>query len=158
MVRTYGLFRNCMEPYFTSFGVSGAQWGVLRTLHRAEDEGRSGLRLTDLGRRLLVRPPSVTTLIDRLERAGLVTRSTIAADLRARQVMLTPEGRQLVERILQQHPAQMQSVMAGLNEAEQKLLHRLLERLAEHLESLEPARQSSRGKSNSISSGEIVEE
>jgi DNA-binding MarR family transcriptional regulator len=136
-VRTYGLFRNRMDPYFARFGISGAQWGVLRALQRAEDEGLEGLRLTDLGRRLLVRPPSVTSVVDRLERMGLVARTPTAGDLRAKQVTLTPAGRELLARVLEHHPAQIQATLACFDEAEQQALHRLMQKLAAHLESLE---------------------
>src|SRR5262249_62377602 len=84
------------QPSFARFGVSGAQWGVLRNLHRAEEEGLSGLRLTDLGERLLIRPPSVTGVVDRLEKLGLVTRAGVPSDLRAKQGSLTPPGRHAV--------------------------------------------------------------
>lgn len=138
-VRTSGLFRNRMDPYFARFGISGAQWGVLRALQRAEDEGLQGLRLTDLGHRLLVRPPSVTNLVDRLERMSLVARTPAAEDLRAKQVTLTPAGRQLVEQVLEHHPAQIRTILACLDEAEQHQLHQLMEKLAAHLETLENA-------------------
>src|SRR5438477_8701463 len=72
LIRTFGRLDRAMEPYFASFGITSAQWGVLRNLHRAECEGKRGLRLTDLGERLLIRPPTVTGVVDRLSRAGLV--------------------------------------------------------------------------------------
>src|SRR5437588_12552015 len=74
LLRTLGLLKRVMEPYFARFGISGSQWAVLRTLLRAEAEGRKQLRLTDLGNRLLIRPPSVTGVVDRLQRMGLVAR------------------------------------------------------------------------------------
>src|SRR5437868_3671173 len=74
LVRTFGLLERVQQPYFARFGISGSQWGVLRALHRAQKENLSSLRLTDLSERLLVRPPSVTGVIDRLQRAGLVVR------------------------------------------------------------------------------------
>ena len=82
MIQTFGLMERVMQPYFAGFGISGSQWGVLRVLLRAEEEGKTGLRLSELGDRLLIRPPSVTGLIDRLERASLVTRYASATDLR----------------------------------------------------------------------------
>src|SRR5438093_9267217 len=96
MIRVFGLLEKVMQPYFARFGISGSQWGVLRTLHRAELEGLTGLRLTDLGDRLLIRPPSVTGIVDRLERVGLVVRDGSPEDLRAKLVRLTGKGRQLV--------------------------------------------------------------
>src|SRR5271157_2723712 len=89
LIRTFGLAERVMHPYFARFGISASQWGLLRNLHRAEQEGQPGLRLTELSNRLLVRPPSVTGVVDRLERAGLVVRHESAADLRAKQVGLT---------------------------------------------------------------------
>jgi DNA-binding MarR family transcriptional regulator len=136
LVRTFGLLERVMHPYFARFGISGAQWGVLRNLHRAEQEGLTGLRLTDLGKRLLVRPPSVTGVVDRLQRAGLVVRGGSLTDLRAKQVALTPEGRQLVERILAVHDQQVESLLAGLDRKEQAELQRLLAQLGQHLEGL----------------------
>src|SRR5436305_1742507 len=98
LIRTFGLAERVMQPYFARFGISGSQWGVLRNLHRAEQEGAPGLRLTELSDRLLVRPPSVTGVVDRLERAGLVTRHESTIDLRAKPVGLTAPGRRLAGR------------------------------------------------------------
>jgi DNA-binding MarR family transcriptional regulator len=134
LIRTFGLAERVMQPYFARFGISGSQWGVLRNLNRAEQEGQPGLRLKELSNRLLVRPPSVTGVVDRLERAGLVVRHESAADLRAKQVGLTGAGRQLVARILEVHEDQMQTVLAGLSETEQAELYRLLLLWRQHLE------------------------
>src|SRR5437763_15024677 len=87
LVRAFGLLERAMQPYFARFGISGSQWGVLRTLHRAEREGEAGLRLTDLSDRLQIRPPSVTGVVDRLERIGLVVRDASPSDLRAEEVV-----------------------------------------------------------------------
>jgi len=136
LVRTFGMLERVMQPHFARFGITGAQWGVLRQLHRAESEGQAGLRLTDLGERLLIRPPSVTGAIDRLERMGLVARGSMAADLRAKQVSLTVEGRQIVARALEEHPGQIEKLMRGLDTAEQADLQRLLHKLGLHLHGL----------------------
>ena len=136
LVRTLGLLERVMQPYFARFGVSGSQWGVLRTLARAEQAGETALRLVDLGERLLIRPPSVTGAIDRLERLGLVARANSPTDLRAKHVALTPQGRRLVEQVLAGHQAQYDRVKGVLSEAELRQLHRTLDRLGEHFQTL----------------------
>ena len=91
LVRTYGLLGRAMQPFFVRFGITGSQFAVLRTLRCAESEairngaiptdanGKChGLRQTELGDRLLVRPPSVTGVIDRLERQGLFRPEEVA--------------------------------------------------------------------------------
>jgi DNA-binding MarR family transcriptional regulator len=136
LVRTFGLLERVMQPHFARFGISGSQWGVLRTLGRAEVDGHTGLRMTDLSDRLLIRPPSVTGVVDRLERAGLVERKGSPTDQRSKLVGLTPAGRQLMERVLAVHEGQITNVMAALKPDEQVSLHRYLSRLGRHLESL----------------------
>jgi len=136
MIRTIGLLERAMQPFFARFGITGAQWGVLRVLHRAELEGRPGLRLTDLSERLLIRPPSVTGVVDRLERARLVARADSADDLRAKQVALTPRGRQLVAHMTELHGEHVGAVMEALTPAELGQLHDLLLRLEGHLDGL----------------------
>src|SRR6266849_311717 len=96
LIRTYGLDERVMQPHFARFGITPSQWGVLRNLHRAEQDGLPSLRLSDLGERLLIRPPSVTGLVDRLERAKLVQRDGSPTDLRTKHVGLTKAGRRLV--------------------------------------------------------------
>jgi len=134
LIRTLGLLERAMQPYFARHGISGSQWGLLRSLHRAENEGIPGLRQTDLSDRLLIRPPSVTGALDRLERAGLVSRGGSATDHRAKLVRLTAKGRNLVEHVLTGHHQQIEAIMAGLRTSEQADLHRLLHRLRQHLE------------------------
>src|SRR5207244_13585007 len=117
MIRVFGLVEKVMQPYFARFGISGAQWGVMRNLHRAEQDSLPGLRLTDLSERLLIRPPSVTGVVDRLERGGLVVRDGSPFDMRAKQVALTTKGRELVERILAVHGRQIDTVLGALSPA-----------------------------------------
>jgi DNA-binding MarR family transcriptional regulator len=133
LLRVLGLLERVMQRYFAQFGISGSQWGVLRNLHRAEQDGLPGLRLTDLSDRLLIRPPSVTGVVDRLERAGLVVRDGSPLDMRAKQVALTGKGRELVERVLTVHSRQIDTVLGVLNPSEQAELHRLLNMLEHHL-------------------------
>jgi len=150
LVRTIGLLERVMHPHFARFGISSSQWAALRALFRAELQRRGGIRVTELSEKLLIRPPSVTAMIDRLERSGLVVRDASRDDLRARQVRLTATGRKLVQQLMGVHAAQMDRALSGLTLGDQQELHRLLERLSGHLEGmLGPA---SRGAKNGTDS------
>lgn len=126
-----------MEPYFAQHGISASQWWVLRALHQAEENGEEGIRLTDLSDRLLVRPPSVTGAIDRLQRMSLVIRAVSETDQRAKLVKLTVPGRQLVERVRMGHASRVQKVLDSFTQGDQRDLRRLLDRLGDQLEELE---------------------
>lgn len=136
LIRTLGLLKRAMEPYFISHGISPAQWAVLRTLHRAKENGQCSMRLTDLSEKLLVRPPSVTGVVDRLARLSLVARQASQTDQRAKLVSLTSEGQDLVDRIRSGHAHRVQKVLCVLSAQEQNQLHGMLSRLCDHLEDL----------------------
>jgi len=133
-IRAFGLIERAMHGHFQSFGISGSQWGILRNLHRAEEAGENELRLTDLSQRLLIRPPSVTGVVARLEQVGLVLRKSTPDDLRAKRVALTAKGRALVERVLTVHGKRIARLMAALTRGEQEQLTHLLMRLSDSLE------------------------
>jgi len=136
LLRTLGLLKRVMEPHFTAIGISGPQWAILRTLHDIETASEPDVRLSDLGDRLLIRPPSVTGIVRRLTRMGLLTVTASPADQRAKTVALTDAGRDLVSSFLTRHEARIDEVFAGLDPAERDDLHRLLAQLGGHLEHL----------------------
>jgi DNA-binding MarR family transcriptional regulator len=138
ILRLIGLCRRVSDPYFARFGISAAQWAVLRILRCAEKEGPDGLRLADLVNKLLVKPPSVTNVVERLRVSGLIVRECSTNDHRAKVVRLTDAGRELVERILKNHGKQIALMLAGLDAGEQQALKGLLGKLNTHLESIAP--------------------
>ncbi len=134
LLRTLGQLRQAMEPHFAPFGISGPQWGALRALQRASEEGYKALRLSELAGRLLIRPPSVTAVVDRLERRGLVKRGLSQSDMRVRTVSLTDDGRELIEKVQVGHPQRVAMIFSGLSPAEQQAMLQGLKKLQDHLD------------------------
>lgn len=130
-----------MHPYFHNFGITPSQWGMLRTLYRAEQAGEPGLRLTDLSERLLVRPPSVTAAVARLRREALLRRQRLAGDGRAWQIQLTLKGRKLVQRVLKQHERQLRALLEGISADQQEDLMHIMRQWSDHLERMVAAPQ-----------------
>ncbi|MGH3417315.1 MAG: MarR family winged helix-turn-helix transcriptional regulator [Actinocrinis sp.] len=60
--------------------------------------GRGALPLSKIGERLQVHPTSVTNIVDRLTRSGLVRRKPNPRDGRGVLAEITPEGRVVVEK------------------------------------------------------------
>ena len=75
--------------------LSQSQLTVLGALAR-----HGPARITTLAADAHVRQPSMTTLVNRLQRAGCVRRVPDADDQRAVRVALTPQGRALVDRAI----------------------------------------------------------
>jgi DNA-binding MarR family transcriptional regulator len=136
LIRVSGLLDRVLQPYFGRFGISRSQWAVLRVLQRAEHSGSPSLRLVDLGERLLVRPPSVSGLVSRMEHLGYIKRIPSKNDLRSFEVRLTREGHHLLSWVLLNHESQIEKVMGVLDRRQQEQLLALLEQLSSHFENI----------------------
>ena len=82
------------RPGLREYGLSDQQWRVLRVLgeHGVLETGR-------VAREALILGPSLTGMLNRMERDGLVERSQDPADQRRTVVELTKKGRKLVEKL-----------------------------------------------------------
>jgi len=83
------------REFRAELGLSLALWEVLVILSKAPD---MRLRMVDVTRRMLVSKSNVTQLIDKLERAGLVTRETSPSDRRLIYAAPTREGIEALRR------------------------------------------------------------
>ena len=72
---------------------------------------------------------SVTGLVDRAERRGLVRRAPSSADRRAVLVELTAEGGRLVDQVATTFAADVSALLAGLDRGEQDSLTEILSRV-----------------------------
>jgi len=82
---------SALKKEFTSVGVTEvkpAYLGVLFTLWK-----KDGLKVVALGRQAGLEPSTMTGLIDRMEKSGLVYRDADPNDRRVQLVYLTKEGR-----------------------------------------------------------------
>lgn len=96
VVRTSSTLTDMVEDLLKPFGISGTQYNVLRILRGAGDEGLCRNELRD---RMLTRMPDMTRLLDRMEEAGLVTRSRERDDRRMVLTRITARGRELLSQL-----------------------------------------------------------
>ncbi len=85
-----------------------------------------GITQSEVAEQLCVQPATVTRMIDRLEKAGLVQRQMDAADQRVSRVYLTEVGRTLVEPIQAVWRELEEISFQNMTLEEQILLRRLL--------------------------------
>jgi len=77
---------------FREAGVTQAQYNVLRILIGA---GSQGAACQEIGSQLVQRVPDVTRLVDRMVRAGLVTRERTEEDRRVVRIRVSPKGKRI---------------------------------------------------------------
>jgi DNA-binding MarR family transcriptional regulator len=100
--------------------------------------GEPGSQL-ELAQHLGVDRTVMTYLLDDLERAGLIERRPDPADRRARRIVATTPGRDLLELLDRRLRAAEQDVLAGLpGEDDRRAFRALLRQVAAHASALDP--------------------
>jgi len=88
--------RTKVDEICTRFGITHAQYNVLRILRGAGQQGRSRC---EIAQRMLDRAPDVTRLVDRLEAQGFAERDRSQKDRRLSITRITPGGLHLLTAI-----------------------------------------------------------
>jgi MarR family transcriptional regulator, organic hydroperoxide resistance regulator len=94
LMRTAALVRRAIAQRVEPFGISLAQYNVLRILRGAGEAGLPTLALRD---RLIEEAPGITRLVDKLEDAGYVRRDRTGGDRRVVHCCITEEGLHLLD-------------------------------------------------------------
>jgi DNA-binding MarR family transcriptional regulator len=106
-------------------GLSVRTWVVLSTVASNPD-----MTQLALGSALGLDKTTVTAAIDRLERAGLVSRREAPGDRRARVVDITGAGRQLVDKVTMETSARQVALLTDVDQADLDIMVRTLQQLA----------------------------
>ena len=109
--RAFLLLDDCDRHLFTEYGLSTRQYWALQALD--EERGRP---MSELGRLLFTDKSNVTSIVDRLEAAGLARRSPASHDRRVILLYLTPQGRQLANHMRELHDARVRDLIGVIPE------------------------------------------
>ncbi|BAQ49909.1 MarR family winged helix-turn-helix transcriptional regulator [Methylobacterium aquaticum] len=120
------LFDQAMRP----LGITRSQWWVLSQLSRHVS---SGMLQTELARDLDVGKVTVGGLIDRLEVAGYVRRVPDRVDRRAKRIVVTPQGRDILDQMVTVGRGLNEIILAGLAPAEIEAAERALEVMKDNI-------------------------
>jgi DNA-binding MarR family transcriptional regulator len=96
IARTDAVLGHSVEEALRPHGITVTQFNVLRILRGA---GEAGLCRSAIAERMIRPVPDVTRLIDRLEKARLVTRERTGEDRRFVTTRITPAGLALLRRL-----------------------------------------------------------
>ena len=112
------------RPSLREHGLSDQQWRVLRVLgeHGTVETGRVAREAYILG-------PSLTGVLARMERDGLVRRERDPADQRRTVVQATAKGRKMVERLSQAVEGHYHWLEQSLGKPKLAQLYELLDQL-----------------------------
>ena len=128
LARACRAHRGSVGATLAEVGLHVGQEMVLSHLWR-----RDGLTPSELADRLGVEPPTVTNMLSRMERVGLLERCRDPQDARCTRVHLTERGRELREPVERRWKAVQERAFTGITAEEETLLRGLLARVHDNL-------------------------
>lgn len=124
IARLMAAFEQVRDAALAPHELKYGEFDVLATLRRQGEPYT--LTPTELYRSLLLSSGAVSKRLDKLELAGLITRTPDPSDKRGWLVSLTAAGKEKLEAALQDHTAAQQTLLAKLPTEQQQQLAGLL--------------------------------
>jgi MarR family 2-MHQ and catechol resistance regulon transcriptional repressor len=107
-----------------SFGLNPTEFAVLELLYNKGDTP-----LQQIGGKILIASGSITYVVDKLEKKGLLIRKQCSKDRRVTYASLTEEGIQFMEKIFPEHEKYINQIQSSLSVEEKETLISLLKKL-----------------------------
>lgn len=96
-------------------GISAQQYQLIQVIAATPENLQPSISY--LAERMILRHNSMVELVDRAERSGLVRRQTDEKDLRRSLVQLTQQGREMLQRLVDEHLAELAPMCDNLIDA-----------------------------------------
>ena len=133
--RTRDLFFRCEDRVVAEFGLTEEQYSVLLAIKSLDEP----VRPTDVGRWVGHKVNTVSMIVDRMVKAGLVGRERDLPDRRAVRLVITPKGEKAFKAATPGVGGLIEEIMSQLSHEDSLTLIRLLETLrGKALERLHP--------------------
>lgn len=120
--KAYRILAMHLNRKLSSYDLTIPEWKLLGQLYE-----HSEMSLADLADRLSVEPPLVTSLIDRLEKKDLVTRTLHKTDKRVKVVRATEKGMKLIPDVEKAVKNAMKNLLNGVSKKDALAYIRVLE-------------------------------
>jgi len=121
--------RRFFESQMKKYDITPPQFEVLMTLWNED-----GIVLSELGRRLSRDGPTITGIIDRMEKKKLVTRKRSMRDRRVIQVYLTPYAWEIKENLMKMQLNAGQELTVNFSQEDIVALNMMLRRILTNIE------------------------
>ena len=116
-------------PSLRENGLSSQQWRVIRALNEEE-----GLDITELAHRCFLLMPSLSRIIQNLEKRELVIRNQSSSDNRKSVISITAPGKKLFQKIAPKSVERYDLITEKFGYGKLELLYELLDELIEKID------------------------
>ena len=107
IIKTANRLQSVGNVFFKPFGITSSQYNIL-VLLRSKKEGMSQV---EISKNMLVSRSNITSLIDKLEKSGLVKRMDKENDRRRDEINITSKGLELIKKIEKKYYEQVNKVV-----------------------------------------------
>jgi len=127
LTRTYKTLLDMDQRNISSYGLNTTEFGVLELLYN-----KGPHPLQQIGDRILITSGTITYVVDKLEKKGLIIRRPCDKDRRIVYAELTEAGHNKISEILPDHYKALANSLNGLNPAEKEQAIELLKKISFH--------------------------
>ena len=120
--------KNNLGKSLKPYNVTHEQWTLLKWLW-----AKDGISQKELSERSFKDQPTITRILDKLERRGLIRRQIDAEDRRVSLIYLTNEGQEIKGSLIPLARQALDQCLNGLSEQEQEQPKNLLNRISDNL-------------------------
>lgn len=122
--RAYRAVNDQVNKSIHSFGVNPTEFAVLELLYHKGDQP-----LQQIGEKILLASGSITYVIDKLEKKGLIVRKACEKDRRVTYASITDKGTAFIEEVFPKHEQTIHETLSGLTAEEKEQAIALLKKL-----------------------------
>ena len=124
LTRTYKTLLDKDQSNIRNYGLNTTEFGVLELLYN-----KGSYPLQQIGDKILITSGTITYVVDKLEKKGLIVRRPCDKDRRIVYAEITEAGRKKMSEILPSHYNAIAEALKGLNSAEQEQAIVLLKKI-----------------------------
>ena len=125
---TASIMKKRADDFFGKFGLTDVQFNLMNLLYY-ESGKEGGLSQAQISDMMLVNRANITSLVDRMEKTELVTRTAHANDRRYNIIKLTGKGKNLYTKVEPHYLEQVKKTMTPLDALELRKLTTILEKV-----------------------------
>ncbi|KGP71902.1 MarR family winged helix-turn-helix transcriptional regulator [Pontibacillus yanchengensis] len=130
--KAYRAISDRVEEDIRTQGLNPTEFGVLELLYHQGDQA-----LQKIGDKILLASGSITYVVDKLEKKGLLERKPCPKDRRITYAAITEDGRKLLHEIFPDHWKQIEEITGGLTQEEKEQMIPLLKKLGVYADQME---------------------
>ncbi len=108
----WGKINSKLDEVLSSHGLNISKFNILMIIKHIG--GYDGIQQNEISKRLLVTASNITKLLDKLEKDGLITRSTKKDDRRVKLIRITDSGSKILDKIWPKYLKTNKSIMSKI--------------------------------------------